>query len=102
MLFILNAFVFLVLLACLVRAYQRQQLWLRLVSHVAMQWGKGKSFVVQLLIYSPLFVGWLMLCHWIDVKGLHGLAAAGMAFAMLLALQAMRMVEEKQKKERES
>ena len=93
----LNILTFFILVALLIRAYHMQQLWLRVVSYFVLQWGKGRSFFIQLLIYSPVFVGWLMLCHWIDMKGWHGLAAAGMAFAMLLALQSMRMIEEKQK-----
>jgi hypothetical protein len=95
--FVFNIIIFAVLFALFVKAYQSQQLWLRFIPYILLRWGKNRAFFTQLLFYSPIFVGWLMLCHWIDVKGLHGLAAAGMAFAMLLALQAMRMVEEMQK-----
>ncbi|RLL54739.1 hypothetical protein D8Y20_02870 [Mariprofundus sp. EBB-1] len=66
-----------------------------------MKLAEGRAAIVQLLIYAPLFVVWLLACHWLDVQGWHGLGASGIGFAMLLGLQALRMLEENQKRLRE-
>jgi len=89
--------VFLLLMGLALRAYQQQAMWLRFIPFVLLKFGVGRSFIVQWLIYSPTFVSWLLLCHWLDVKGWHGLGAAGMGFAMLVGLQGMRFLEEQQK-----
>lgn len=96
--FVLNLALFLILMGLTLFAYHRQSLWIRLIPYILSKLGRGHSFFVQWLIYSPMFVGWLLACHWLDVKGWHGLGAAGMGFAMVLGLQAMRYLEEKQKK----
>ncbi len=82
-------------------SYHQQALWFRLLTHILLSFGKGKSFLKQWFIYAPMFVSWLLLCRWLDVKAWHGLAASLIAFAMLLALQAMRALEEQQKQDRE-
>jgi len=93
----LNLVIFFVLMGFALRGYQRQATWLRLIPFALLKFGEGRHFILQWLIYSPLFVSWLLLCHWVDVKGWHGLGAAFMGFAMLLGLQAMRHLEEEQK-----
>jgi len=102
MMFALQLFIFLVLIVAILWSYHKQMLWIRLVPHVLWRWGKGRSFWLQWFIYSPLFVLWLLICHWLDVQGLQGVAAAMLGLAMVFGLQAMRDLEEKQKKERES
>ncbi len=102
MIFVLNLIAFLILMGCCGLAYQRRSLWLRLIPYILLKWGEGRSFIVQLLIYSPVFVLWLLACRWLDVKGWHGVAAAGIGLAMLLGLQALRMIEENQKRLRGS
>ena len=82
-------------------SYHQQALWFRLLTHVLLSLGKGRGFFKQWLIYAPIFVSWLLLCRWLDVKAWHGLAASLIAFAMLVALQAMRSLEEQQKRQRE-
>ena len=93
----LNLAVFLILIGISLRAYQKQSLWLQLVPLSLLKLGENRSFFMQWLIYSPIFVIWLLLCHWLDVKEWHGLAAAGIGIAMIVALQAMRQLEEQQK-----
>jgi len=95
--FMLNLVIFLVLMGSVLLAYRRQTLWLRLIPYVILKCGKGRSSLVQLLMYGSTFVLWLLACHWLDVKGWHGLGAACMGFAMMLGLQAMRYMEEQQK-----
>jgi len=89
---------FFVLMGFSLLAYHRQASWLRFIPYALLRFGRGKTFLIQWMIYSPIFVSWLLLCHWLDVKEWHGLAAAGMGFAMLLGLQGMRQWEEKQKR----
>jgi len=93
----LNLAVFLVFMGSVLLAYQRQALWLRLLPYIILKCGKGRSSLIQLLMYGTSFVLWLLACHWLDVKGWHGLGAAGMGFGMILGLQAMRYLEEQQK-----
>jgi len=99
--FMLNLVLFSILMGSVLFAYQRQALWLRLIPYILLKCGKNHSFLVQLSLYGSVFVLWLLACHWLDVKGWHGLGAAGMGFAMLLGLQAMRDIEEQQKMKRE-
>ena len=94
---LLHCALFVVLMGISGRAYQRQSLWIRFIPYALLSMGKGRSFVLQLLMYAPLLVSCLLACHWLDVMGWHGLAASGIGFAMLLGLQALRMLEEKQK-----
>jgi len=91
---------FILLIAPCLWAYHHQQTWFRMIPYLLLRWGKGRSFFVQWLMYSPVFVSWLLLSHWLDVKAWHGVAAALIAFAMLLALQAMRQLEEQHKAKR--
>jgi len=93
--------VFIILMTLSALAYQRQSLWIRFLPYVLLKLGQGRSSIPQLLIYSPVIVCWLLACHWLDVKGWHGLGAFGIGFAMLLGLQALRMLEENQKRLRE-
>jgi len=81
-------------------AYHQQHTWFQWLPYALLRLGKGRSFFIQWLIYSPMFVIWLLLCHWLDVKAWHGVAAALIAFAMLLALQAMRQLENQHKAKR--
>ena len=95
--FMLNLVLFSILMGSVLFAYQRQALWLRLIPHVLLKCGRNRSFFIQLILYGSAFVLWLLACHWLDVKGWHGLGAAGMGFAMVLGLQAMRSLEKQQK-----
>jgi len=77
--------------------YQQRKLWLCMIPALLLRIGRQKSFWTRFFIYAPVFVGWLLLCHWIDVKGWHAISAGLMAFAMTLGLEAMRQVEEFQR-----
>jgi len=79
------------------RGYQQRRLGLCIIPALLLYIGKQKPFWIRFLIYAPVFVAWLLLCHWIDVKGWHAMAAGLMAFAMTLGLEAMRQVEELQR-----
>ncbi len=99
--FLLHVIIFIVLMAFSIKAYQHQSFWLRFIPFLLLKWGEGRSFAWQLMIYSPIFIIWLLSCHWLDAKGWYGLGASGLGIAMLLGLQALKMIEEKQKKMRE-
>ena len=98
---VVHLIIFIVLMAFSIKAYQQQSLWLRLIPFLLLKWGEGRSFTWQLMIYSPIFILWLLGCHWLDARGWYGLGASGLGFAMLLGLQALKMIEEKQKTMRE-
>ncbi len=102
MMILVHLVLFVVLMGLSARAYQHQSLWIRFVPYLLLKLAKGRSAIVQLLIYAPIIVAWLLVCHWLDVQGWHGLGAFGIGFAMLLGLQALRMMEENQKRLRES
>lgn len=84
-----------------VRGYRERQLWLALTGHLLAKLYRGKGYWRQLFVLGPVIVVWLLFCHWLDNKGAYGLAAGGILFAMTLALDAMRGLEERQKQERE-
>jgi len=94
----LDVIVFIAICLILWRAYRERQLWFRMIPHVLYRQCRGRGFVQQLLIFGPLVVVWLLLCHWLNTHGWHASAAGGMLFAMMLGLEAMRSAEERQKK----
>ena len=98
---LLDVAVFALIAYFCVRGYQKRQLWLALVGHLLGKLYHGKGYWRQLFVLGPLIVAWLLLCHWLNNKGVYGLAAGGILFAMTLALDAMRGLEERQKRERE-
>ncbi len=98
--FLLNVWVFVMLVGAALLAYRRQALWLRLLVGFLLKPARGRSFVFQWFVYAPIFVSYLLLCHYLDVQEWYGLAASGIGFAMILGLQAMRQCEEKQKEKR--
>jgi len=61
---------------------------------------RGRGPWLQLLLFGPVVVGWLLFCHWVNTHGWHATAAGGILFAMTVGLQAMRSVEEEQKQTR--
>ncbi len=85
-----------ILFACW-RGYQQRQPWLYLISALLLRLGSQKYFGIRFFVYAPVFVGWLLLCHWLDVKNWTATAAGLMVFAMTLGLEAMRQTEERQK-----
>jgi len=101
MMVVLHCVLFIILMGLSARAYQRQSLWIRFLPYLLLKLAEGRAGIVQLVIYAPLIVMWLLVCHWLDVQGWHGLGASGIGFAMLLGLQALRMLEENQKQLRE-
>ena len=80
--------------------YQLRRPWLVLIVQLLWHLGRGYGLWGQVFRYAPVIVGWLLLCHWINTHGWHGLAAGGILFAMTLALHAMRSWEEQQKQEK--
>jgi len=98
---LLQIVIFFALIGPLLWSYHKQYIWIRILPYLLLRCGRGRAAWLQWLIYSPMFVSWLLLCHWLDVKQWHGLAAAMMGFAMLLGLQAMRYIEEQQKRKSE-
>jgi hypothetical protein len=83
------------------RGYQQRQLWMFYLGRLLERMFNGRSFLRVLFSLGPMLVGWLLLCHWINTHGWHGLAAGGVLLAMTLGLNAMRNLEEKQKWEKE-
>jgi len=83
------------------RGYMGRQLWLALTVHLLGRLYQNKGFFRQLFVMGPILVGWLLLCHWLNHLGAHGLAAGFMLLAMTIALYTMRDLEERQKQERE-
>jgi len=63
---------------------------------------QGKGFWRQLFTFGPIIVGWLLLCHRVNTLGWHATAAGGILLAMTVGLDAMRRLEEQQKRERSS
>lgn len=84
------------------RGYQLRQNWFCLIPYLLWRQCQGRGVARQLLVFSPVVVGWLILCHWLNAHGWHATGAGGMLFAMTLGLDAMRSVEERQKKENQS
>ncbi|MDX8391920.1 MAG: hypothetical protein R8K53_05055 [Mariprofundaceae bacterium] len=79
------------------RGYQQRRFWLCTMTALLLHIGRERVFCFRFVIYSPIFVGWLLLCHWMDVKGWHATAAGLMALSMTIALEAMRQSEERRK-----
>lgn len=93
--------IFLLIAAICWHGYQKRRLWLFYLNELLGRLYRGRSFMHQLLAFGPVIVGWLLLCHWLNTRGWHGLAAGGILLAMMLGLEAMRALEEKQKTEKE-
>jgi len=94
---LLDIAIFLGILFTCWRGYQQRQSWICLISALLLRLASQKSFGIRFFVYAPVFVGWLLLCHWVDVKGWTATAAGLMVFAMTLGLEAMRQTEERQK-----
>ncbi len=75
------------------RGYRQRPLWFSLPISLLLAVGHGRGFLAQLLLYGPLVVGGLLLCHWINGRGWHATAAAGILVGMTAGLEAMRRVE---------
>ncbi len=101
MMAVLHVLLFIVLMGLSGRAYLHQSMWIRVLPYLLLKLAEGRAGMIQLLIYAPIIVMWLLGCHWLDVQGWHGLGASGIGFAMILGLQALRMLEENQKRLRE-
>jgi len=97
----LDVAAFLLIAVLSIRGYMKRQLWLALINHLLARLYRGKGFWGQLFSVGPIVVGWLLLCHWVNTQGAHATAAGGILFAMTLGLDAMRTLEEQQKRERE-
>jgi len=82
------------------RGYRHRAPWFTVIARRLLRAGRNRGFPRRLLAYGPLFVGWLLLCHWTDVKGWHATAAGLMALAMTVGLDAMRQFEEERKRNR--
>ncbi|OIO66248.1 MAG: hypothetical protein CO186_09445 [Zetaproteobacteria bacterium CG_4_9_14_3_um_filter_49_83] len=80
-------------------SYQRKLSWLQQVNFLLLRLFAGYGFLRQLLTFSPLLVGYLLSCHWLNTHGWHATAAGGMVLAMTIGLNAMRSFEEQQKLE---
>jgi len=98
---VLHIAVFALIAFLCVRGYQKRQLWLELANHLLGKLYRGKGYWRQLFVLGPVIVIWLLFCHWLNNRGAYGLAAGGILFAMTLALDSMRSLEERQKRERE-
>ncbi len=79
------------------QGYHKRRLWFVAPVYLWLKLAKGRSFWVQFLIFGPITVSFLLLCHWINTHGWHATAAGGMLFGMTLGLEAMRIAEEEQK-----
>jgi len=87
-----------ILFACW-RGYRQRQIWLCIIPALLLRMGHDKPLWMLFLIYAPIFMGWLSLCHWINAQGWRATAAGLLTFAMTLGLEAMRQAEEHQKKD---
>ena len=80
------------------QGYHRRRLWFGMPVYAWFQLARGRGFWAQLLIFGPVVVGWLLLCHWINTHGWHATAAGGILIAMTVGLEAMRTIEEEQRR----
>jgi len=83
------------------RGYSKRQTWLRLIPHLIWHQCKGRSILMQLLLFGPVVVGWLLFCHWLNTAGWHATGAGCILLAMTIGLEAMRSAEERQKERNE-
>ncbi len=82
------------LLAAGFQGYRQRAPWFTRIAAGLMAAVSNRGFFRRFLILAPVFVGWLLLCHWTDVRGFHATAAGLMALAMAVGLDAMRQFEE--------
>ncbi len=82
------------LLAVCWRGYRYRTPWFSAIAARLLRASRGRGFFRRFILLAPIFVGWLLLCHWTDVKGWHATAAGLMALAMTVGLDAMRQFEE--------
>jgi len=82
------------------QGYHRRNVWFLFLPHLLMHWGRKRSYLRQLTIFAPVVIIWLLSCHWIDTHGWHAVAAGGVLVAMTMGLEAMRSIEEQQKRRR--
>ncbi|MDQ6950127.1 MAG: hypothetical protein Q9M26_00510 [Mariprofundales bacterium] len=82
------------------RGYQQRQIWLSMPPYLLMRACHNRSAWLQLVIFGPITIIWLLSCHWINAHGWHATAAGGILLAMTMGLEAMRSVEERQKEKR--
>ncbi|MDX8409791.1 MAG: hypothetical protein R8J84_07125 [Mariprofundales bacterium] len=94
---LLDIAIFAIIAALCWRGYQQRQIWLRMPPYLLLRACRNRPAGLQLALFAPLMVGWLLVCHWINGRGWHASAAGGMLLAMTIALEAMRSVEELQK-----
>jgi len=91
-------FAMLALIAALCwQGYRKRRLWFVVPVFLWLKLGRGRSFWMQFLIFGPMTVAFLLLCHWVNTHGWHATAAGGMLFGMTIGLEAMRMAEDEQK-----
>ncbi|PIP02318.1 MAG: hypothetical protein COW18_05135 [Zetaproteobacteria bacterium CG12_big_fil_rev_8_21_14_0_65_54_13] len=81
------------------RAYRYRQAWFCMIPYLLWQQCRNRSLVRQLLVFGPVVVGWLLLCHWLNAHAWPATAAGFMLFAMTVGLESMRSAEERQKME---
>jgi len=79
------------------RGYHQRNIWFCVIPGLLLHIGRQKPFWIRFLVYAPIFVSWLLLCHWLNAHGWHATGAGLLAFAMTIGLEAMRQTEEHQK-----
>jgi len=82
------------------QGYRQRHIWFCLIPGLLLHIGRQRSFLFRFCLYAPLFVGWLLLCHWLNAQGWHATSAGLFGFAMVSGLEAMRQVEERWKRMR--
>ncbi len=95
---VLDILVLVVVATACWRGYGQRDSWLRMLVGWLMHQVRGHGFWGQWLRFGPLVVGWLLFCHWLNTHGWHASGAAGIVLAMTLGLDAMRSIEEEQKR----
>ncbi len=83
------------------QGYHKRRLWFVVPVYLWLKLGKGRGFWMQFLVFGPVTVIGLLICHWINTHGWHATAAGGILFGMTLGLEAMRIAEEEQRWKRE-
>jgi len=94
---VLDIVMFAVIVTLCWQAYFKRRAWFVSLVFFWLELGRGRGFWMQFIIFGPLTVAALLLCHWVNTHGWHATAAGGILFIMTLGLEAMRSAEEEQK-----